>query len=1097
MTKILKRCRKMSAGIMMLCMVTALLPNFITEIKAESSAADYLGPTLSDAKYASFSSSMIIANLNAGSPDNVTIEYQPNTQFDGAAVNSVKNGSNTALTPAKKDGAYFTGWYADAALTKNITTTAGSPIGTQTGYTEADTWALDNSPLSVYAKWAANTTAAEIAHKFFSQDTDTNEDDPDRIFIGENITVNWNDAEGQWEITLKSDVDHTVDIGSDIDMLIDLKDHSIIGGDEIDKTGDPGISMNTQSHLEVVDTGTEASKGNIYGGNGKNGGNGIQIADTKSVTAPSIAIDAGVTVIGGSSIDNGTSGNGIDTGTQSAVDIIIVGTVQGSTGSSGNTGGSGITGTGRGLNIIVYNGGKVHGGNGGSAEIGAGGNGGTGIDIPGTVTVKNGIVDGGDGGNGADSATDDGGRGGNGGTAIIAQTVDITNQNKEDVRGGNGASGGDTTTDKNGGDGGTGGIGIQVGTGGSVTGPSKGGAGGDGGTSVYGTGGNGGNGGITAGTDGVLGVGGDGGKGVIPGNAGTGSENGSVSEATPTGTIDYVNDCLTGLEKSTGSTGAQYLISYKNETGEAIELNLTSTSDGAIPLKTANYDLSGKLLSIQKKAASIDKNDSGIEVLDIKPRKSAKNANAAEADITGITTEPTEVKLGITENDQEYSIDGGNSWVKPGTDGILIFTGLTKDTNYKVITRKTGTETEPASETTEGVSVRTPKYTTDEIAGVFGGSDNVDVIADADGEYTVTLKKDLTTGIGTLTQMPIEIPQNISIALNLNKHNITGADCNQGTAAINVGTGTDLNVFGEGIIKGGNGTDSINSLGGNGGDGITFALQTSLYVDDNVVIQAGNGGNGGNGKNGGNGADAVVMPGNASSFVLHGKVIGGNGGNGGDDLLKGGNGGIGGQGISGAENDIEILEPGTVIGGNGGKGGDCASAGNGGNGGTGVTGGIINITVKTSITGGSGGNGGNGTINGGNGGNGGSGTGTALIIYLDGKLTGGTGGNGGTGDTGAGGNGGNGGLPVLFPETIDDTSTGTFIQGIGGNGGNSKTGKGGLAGTGSTNEKNGITTEPTVSPDTGDHSKIDLYALMFALSMLVILLVENKKRKIV
>ncbi|MBQ7246855.1 MAG: fibronectin type III domain-containing protein, partial [Lachnospiraceae bacterium] len=75
--------------------------------------------------------------------------------------------------------------------------------------------------------------------------------------------------------------------------------------------------------------------------------------------------------------------------------------------------------------------------------------------------------------------------------------------------------------------------------------------------------------------------------------------------------------------------------------------------------------------------------------------------NAYAKDSTTVVVDPADA-------DKEYSIDGGKTWVKPGPDGKVTFTGLTPETEYEVVSRKAGTDTAEPSENSPATKVTTP-----------------------------------------------------------------------------------------------------------------------------------------------------------------------------------------------------------------------------------------------------------------------------------------------------------------------------------------------------------------------------------------------------
>lgn len=280
---------------------------------------------------------------------------------------------------------------------------------------------------------------------------------------------------------------------------------------------------------------------------------------------------------------------------------------------------------------------------------------------------------------------------------------------------------------------------------------------------------------------------------------------------------------------------------------------------------------------------------------------------------------------------------------------------------------------------------------------------NVEVTVDDNGNYKVTVKKDI--------DQTVQIPDTWGdIRIDLGGHTITGDKADDDNAAkpglefvkdanSSEHPGTNLEIV-NGTIKGGDGSAAHpDGAAGIGASGDT--ADAGIIIGSNANVTGGNGADGTEGKDGGNGGTGG-NGGNGSTGENNnngGTSSGGSGGNGGDSDK--GNGGSGGNGGSSGETGGT---GGDNTGGNGGNGGGS----NNGNGGTGGNGGDSN----------------NGT--GGNGGNGGDSN----------NGTGGTGGNGGDSNSGTGGNGGNGGG--------SDNGTG----GTGGNGGDSDSGNGGTGGDG-------------------------------------------------
>ena len=329
---------------------------------------------------------------------------------------------------------------------------------------------------------------------------------------------------------------------------------------------------------------------------------------------------------------------------------------------------------------------------------------------------------------------------------------------------------------------------------------------------------------------------------------------------------------------------------------------------------------------------------------------------------------------------------------------------------------------------------------------------NVDVTVDDNGNYKVTLKKNI--------DHTVEIPDTWeNVKIDLNGNTITGDNADASDEAkpglvfkkddtATEHPGTNLEIV-NGTIKGGDGSAAHpDGAAGIGASGDTADAGLIIGNDANVI--GGNGADGTEGKDGGNGGAGIVGNGKITPTVS-GTVTGGNGGKGGDSTAGiPGNGGNGGTGISADDKTITINPGGTVKGGDAGNGGNATgdNTNPGGNGGSGGTGTETTQPGKTDNNGGttSGGNGGDGgksdNGNGGNGGNGGSGS-TGESNNNGGTNSGGNGGNGGDSDKGNGGSGGNGGSSG---ETGGNGGINT--GGNGGNGGDSNNGNGGSGGNG-------------------------------------------------
>ena len=341
------------------------------------------------------------------------------------------------------------------------------------------------------------------------------------------------DENGNYKVTLKKNIDHTVEV-PDIweDVTIDLNGRTIKGADaDENSAAQPGLlfkkdetaKRNPGTNLTVIN-------GTIQGGSGSaahpNGAPAVSTAKAEGATgAPK---DASIDVGNGAKLLGGQGANAVK-----------------NSGDDGGDGGSGITGS-----IETYvNGGTVKGGDAGDGadadtedgNPGNGGKGGAGISTSKNITINSGSVIGGKGGKGGKSLGENkkpGGAGGGGGNAT--EGGGDNNNNGGNVSGGAGGDGGSSEK----GDGGVGGAGGNTGITGGTGGTENGGNGGDGGQGQKpGAGGDG-------GTDSSGNNNGNAGK---PGGSGSGNTGGSGSTGGGTTTKPGGNNNQGGNTKPGGN----------------------------------------------------------------------------------------------------------------------------------------------------------------------------------------------------------------------------------------------------------------------------------------------------------------------------------------------------------------------------------------------------------------------------------------------------------------------------------------------------------------------------------------------------------------
>ena len=205
--------------------------------------------------------------------------------------------------------------------------------------------------------------------------------------------------------------------------------------------------------------------------------------------------------------------------------------------------------------------------------------------------------------------------------------------------------------------------------------------------------------------------------------------------------IDYLEEKLIGLEADT-----EYIIREQNN-----EYKVSTGADGSLPLADSliGYDFIGKEITIVKADAS----EAQGQIIII--------ADRAQAEITlnvPLEDEPylpddldvtaTENSLTIkAEDNQEFSIDGGKSWVSDGDgDGEVFFADLASGKEYLILARVKATESSFASASAEFKVICKPMLSIDEITvqtsvtySDLSGNSPISVIGDAEITYASDL----------------------------------------------------------------------------------------------------------------------------------------------------------------------------------------------------------------------------------------------------------------------------------------------------------------------------------------------------------------------
>lgn len=994
-----------------------------------------------------------------------------------------KGGVTYQVQKSDATGGSLTGTVMSAA-------TAGTGKGTAAGLDKAAYYLISHPAYGQAVGRTSLVDAQDIAKQFADdgdQTTTNGKKDKNETASNKNVEVTVDDN-GNYKVTLKKNIDHTVEISDTWENVkIDLNGNTITG-DNADASNEakPGLVFKKDdTATEHPGTNLEIVNGTIQGGNGSaahpDGAAGVGEAAASKPSQAGITVGADAVIKGG---------NGAD----------------GENGSNGGNGGSGIEGS---IGTTV-NGGSVFGGNGGKGSDSAtgtpgnGGNGGSGIKTDKDIVINGGTITGGNAGNGGNAAgennTNSGGTGGNGGSGVDSGSGKIDN-NGGTITGGDAGNGGSSGKGDGGtgGNGGSGSIGETNNTNGGTT-----------------TGGNGGNGGNSnnGGNNGNGGSGGNGTDGTVNG----GNQNGNNGQDGKTFFVILFKDQKQNLlnaadpckvaangkitrdyfDKMQEKTDAQAKADEKffawTEENNADKVYTTETeitsSVTLVPVYRADSNVvpgqDGNTIAADNFSIRIEKVSSLTED-DAKQLASVRAYDKKGADITNtvmvdrnklsalqqrpagiypdaltfeipgsvtvsITVEITDDNPVITgktahtltfrgrENEtykyQELDAQGtptGNVLtILTDRDGKATITGLKKATPYQISHSKYGS----VNGKTALVDAKDiAKQFEDRGAGDTTGNNatdrtekaensNVQVVVDADGNYKVIVKKDI--------DHTVEIPDTWGeVKIDLNDKTITGDKADDNNEAK---PGLDFVKDGSTNEHPGTKLEIVNGTI-KGGDG------SAKHPDGAAGIGAS-----------GDTADAGIIIGSDAN------VTGGNGADG----TEGKDGGNGGAGIDG-NGKLTPTVSGTVTGGNGGKGGDSAAGipGNGGNGGTGISAGDKTITVKPggTVKGGDAGNGGNATGDntnpGGNGGNGGTGTETTQPGKTDnngGTTSGGNGGDGGKSDNGNGGNGGDGGSGSTGES---NNNGGTNSGGNGGNGGDSDKGNGGSGGNGGSSGETG------------------------------------------
>ena len=182
----------------------------------------------------------------------------------------------------------------------------------------------------------------------------------------------------------------------------------------------------------------------------------------------------------------------------------------------------------------------------------------------------------------------------------------------------------------------------------------------------------------------------------------------------PNAAINYVNETISGL-----TAGSVYIITVGGD-----EYTVTADANGEIAISGTDnngedYVLLGNDITIAEtkeiggviQVSTPQDISVGTRPNAVIPDYQTPDDTAPELpDDLDITTTDSSITI-KAEDAQEYSIDGGETWVTANGDGNVIFTGLNDGTVYNILTRVAATSSSFASES-EDFDVKTSKMLT-------------------------------------------------------------------------------------------------------------------------------------------------------------------------------------------------------------------------------------------------------------------------------------------------------------------------------------------------------------------------------------------------
>lgn len=117
---------------------------------------------------------------------------------------------------------------------------------------------------------------------------------------------------------------------------------------------------------------------------------------------------------------------------------------------------------------------------------------------------------------------------------------------------------------------------------------------------------------------------------------------------------------------------------------------------------------SGNTYEVLCRKAGDDQHEPSLASVSTTVTLPKQESNAVTTAPKAEATSSTTISV-VGSNDEEYSIDGGSTWVKPNEYGNVIFDKLSPGSTYKVVARKSETDTQKAGQNSSATSITMPK----------------------------------------------------------------------------------------------------------------------------------------------------------------------------------------------------------------------------------------------------------------------------------------------------------------------------------------------------------------------------------------------------